>query len=181
VYNVSGGFLSSQLLPYVNVLEGLAIANNGDVLACDFSGRAYWRLNPDFTSPVRLPAPSSGVWRPYGVVVNKADGIVVVADWGGQRLVIYNPATTIIKQVPSLDVRPSKVAVSDNGDMYVISVPDDKMIVVFNSTGTKLRQYVTPPISVRSSLLNGVSVTADGVMWLADEYYTLWRVRPCFV
>ncbi|MEA2636656.1 MAG: hypothetical protein QOH92_3423 [Chloroflexota bacterium] len=164
--------------------DDLAFDNSGRLLFSDINTGAVSALNPD-GSVERI---AGGMSAPEGIVV-QADGRILVAEQGRNRVVAIDPQTHAVTQwhafpnrtgrdgidgigpvLPGRDAQGNLLPTADN-----VVVPDSPNGVVWRvspngKTATQIASGMVRPV--------GAAVDAAGRIFVADEGGALWALTP---
>jgi sugar lactone lactonase YvrE len=167
--------------------DDLAFHNDGRLLFSDIKTGTVSALNAD-GSVERI---AGGISAPEGIVV-QADGRILVAEQGRNRVVAIDPQTHAVTQwhafpnrtgrdgidgigpvLPSLDTQGNLLPTADN-----VIVPDSPNGVVWRvtadgKTATQIASGMVRPV--------GAAVDSSGRILVADEGGALWALTPAKV
>jgi DNA-binding beta-propeller fold protein YncE len=131
-----------------------------------------------FGSASSSPPNPNPLSSPSGVAVNEASKDVYVVDQGNKRVEEFNSEGAFLKESVPLGgfSNPEAIAVDNSGsasdpskeDVYVTDA-GNKVIDKFSASGTYLGQITTGSGGVAFSVLYGVAVDPNGVVWVDDR------------
>jgi sugar lactone lactonase YvrE len=153
--------------------DDLAFANDGRLLFSDIKAGAISALNAD-GSVDRI---AGGMSEPEGIVV-QADGRILVAEQGRNRVVAIDPKTHAVTQWHAFPNRTGRAGIDGIGPMLSsgdVVVPDSPNGVVWRvgadgKTATQIATGMVRPV--------GAAVDSNGRIFVADEGGALWVLEP---
>jgi hypothetical protein len=158
--------------------NGLAI--NGDTIyVADYSGGSYGTGQVDEFTLRGTPVTQFGngiLLNPWGVATNSAGTSIYVADWGNDRVVVYNPSGTQLATIGGEGngngtfQSPTGVAVDANGNLYATDF-DLQLVQVFNAAGVFQYQWSVAGYLQNTGANNNES-TDSGANFIAVDNVT---------
>ncbi len=117
-----------------------------------------------------------GLKQPRGMAVDNSDRTLWIADWGNDRVVKYSADGEELFVINGVDQgfeRPTDIAISSNGNVWVTSMSDSSQVIEMLHDGNLLRKFTgfSDPQSIDIFLLTGE-------VWIADTGNNLIRVFP---
>lgn len=152
---------------------GVAAAGDGKVVVTYPDVGLIGRFNSDGSFQVAsTPAGLAGNTRPGGVAIDR-NGRLVVADHYNGRVLSFNAdggyRGVLISGLATSN--PAGVALDAFDNIYVVENTALGKLNKYDSSGTLLRTYGGP-----LSYPKGVAVGADGVVWVTEQFGSVWKI-----
>jgi sugar lactone lactonase YvrE len=153
--------------------DDLAFDNDGRLLFSDINAGSVSALKPD-GSVERI---AGGMSAPEGIVV-QADGRILVAEQGRNRVVAIDPQTHAVSQWRAFPNRTGRGGIDgigpvmSNGDVIVPDSPNGVVwrVTADGKTATQIASGINRPA--------GAGVDANGRIFIADEGGPVWILDP---
>jgi sugar lactone lactonase YvrE len=165
------------LVANINFAEGLGFDSAGNLFFVNYARNGtIGRMTPDGTVGVWLELPAAGGWKafPFGLKVDAKDNLVI-ADYGGRRVLRVSPTKVVTTLADTYDGRPlnnpNDVCLDAAGNVYFTDPPAEG---VKDSPGSVYR--ISPQGEVKrlytgGGYPNGVAVSLDQkVLYLTDTW-----------
>lgn len=160
IFSRNGQFLSRIAIKYIDIVAGLAVTEEGNIVAVDSVSATLFVISE---TGVCLNCFECGVHmqEPSDIVVH--NGLFYICDFKGHNIVVFNQQGEFLGKIgdKKLTNYPNGIDIAANGDILCGDSHGNKFhIVVFDKTGKFLSEYEC--LYAKVSRCCGLKITSEG-------------------
>ena len=180
IFNKNGHFMKKISIRYIDIVAGLAIANNGDIVAVDSVSPTVFRIRED-GELIKWFDCSDFMREPSDIAINGNE--YYVCDFKGHCVVVFNEEGHFVRRIGGENITnfPNGIDVSDAGDVLVGDSHGNRFhVAVFSRDGSMVSEFECPYVKV--SRCCGLKITSEGyVVTLAKNNHHVLVLNTLYV
>ncbi|RNA13251.1 brain tumor -like [Brachionus plicatilis] len=180
IFSRSGHFLKKISIRYIDIVAGLAVTQNGDIVAVDSVSPTVFRLNEngelkkwfDCSEYMREPSDIAIYGNEY-----------YVCDFKGHCVAVFDDVGNFVRRIGGENITnfPNGIDVSDAGDVLIGDSHGNRFhVAVFSRDGAMISEFECPYVKV--SRCCGLKLTSEGyVVTLAKNNHHVLVLNTLYV
>lgn len=180
IFNKSGQFVKKIAIRYIDIVAGLAITPNGDIVAVDSVSPTVFRVSED-GEILKWFECSDHMREPSDIAISGNE--YYVCDFKGHCVVVFNEDGAFMRRIGGENITnfPNGIDVSDAGDVLVGDSHGNRFhVAVFSREGNMLSEFECPYVKV--SRCCGLKITSEGyVVTLAKNNHHVLVLNTLYV
>ncbi len=160
IFSSTGQFLKKISIRYIDIVAGIAITQNGDIVAVDSVSPTLFRISEDGDLKKWFDC-SDHMREPSDLAINGNE--YFVCDFKGHCVAVFNEEGAFLRRIGGENITnfPNGIDVSDAGDVLVGDSHGNRFhVAVFNREGAMLSEFECPYVKV--SRCCGLKITHEG-------------------
>ncbi|XP_075234706.1 E3 ubiquitin-protein ligase meiotic P26 [Lycorma delicatula] len=180
LFNKNGQFLKKIAIRYIDIVAGLAVSNQGRIVAVDSVSPTVFIIGEtgDLLSWFDC---SDHMREPSDIAINGKE--FFVCDFKGHCVVVFNEQGSFLRRIGCENITnfPNGIDISDAGDVLVGDSHGNRFhIAVFNREGNILCEFECPYVKV--SRCCGLKITSEGyVVTLAKNNHHVLVLNTLYI
>lgn len=180
IFNKNGHFLKKISIRYIDIVAGLAITQNGDIVAVDSVSPTVFRIGENGELKKWFDC-SDYMREPSDIAINGNE--YYVCDFKGHCVAVFNDEGEFVRRIGGENITnfPNGIDVSDAGDVLVGDSHGNRFhVAVFSREGTMISEFECPYVKV--SRCCGLKITSEGlVVTLAKNNHHVLVLNTLYV
>lgn len=180
IFNKSGHFMTKISIRYIDIVAGLAITANGDIVAVDSVSPTVFRIS-ETGEILKWFECSDHMREPSDIAINGNE--YFVCDFKGHCVVVFNEEGSFLRRIGGENITnfPNGIDVSDAGDVLVGDSHGNRFhVAVFSRDGSMISEFECPYVKV--SRCCGLKITSEGyVVTLAKNNHHVLVLNTLYV
>lgn len=180
IFNKTGGFVKKISIRYIDIVAGLAITANGDIVAVDSVSPTVFRIAEEGELKKWFDC-SDYMREPSDIAINGNE--YFVCDFKGHCVVVFNDDGKFMRRIGGENITnfPNGIDVSDAGDVLIGDSHGNRFhVAVFTREGTMLSEFECPTVKV--SRCCGLKITSEGyIVTLAKNNHHVLVLNTLYV
>jgi hypothetical protein len=180
IFNKNGHFVKKISIRYIDIVAGLAITQDGEIVAVDSVSPTVFRIN-ESGDLSRWFDCSDHMREPSDIAISGSE--YFVCDFKGHCVVVFSDEGTFMRRIGGENITnfPNGIDVSDAGDVLVGDSHGNRFhIAVFSREGVMLSEFECPYVKV--SRCCGLKITSEGyVVTLAKNNHHVLVLNTLYV
>lgn len=180
IFSNIGIFEKKISIRYIDIVAGLAIASNGDIIAVDSVSPTVFRIS-ESGDLVKWFDCSDYMREPSDIAISGNE--FFVCDFKGHCVVVFDLAGEFVRRIGGENITnfPNGIDVSDAGDVLIGDSHGNRFhVAVFTREGEMLSEFENP--SVKVSRCCGLKITSEGyVVTLAKNNHHVLVLDTLYV
>lgn len=180
IFNKNGHFLKKISIRYIDIVAGLAITQNGEIVAVDSVSPTVFRI-AESGDLLKWFDCSDHMREPSDIAISGNE--YFVCDFKGHCVAVFNDEGTFLRRIGGENITnfPNGIDVSDAGDVLVGDSHGNRFhVAVFSREGTMISEFECPYVKV--SRCCGLKITSEGfVVTLAKNNHHVLVLNTLYV
>jgi hypothetical protein len=180
IFSKNGHFLKKISIRYIDIVAGLAITQNGEIVAVDSVSPTVFRISED-GALLKWFDCSDHMREPSDIAISGNE--YFVCDFKGHCVAVFNDEGTFLRRIGGENITnfPNGIDVSDAGDVLVGDSHGNRFhVAVFARDGTMISEFECPYVKV--SRCCGLKITSEGfVVTLAKNNHHVLVLNTLYV
>lgn len=181
IFSKTGVFIKIIQIRYIDIVAGLVIAANGDIVAVDSVSPTVFRIVEKDGSLIKWFDCSAHMREPSDIAISNND--YYVCDFKGHCVVVFNYEGNLLRTIGGENITnfPNGIEISDAGDVLIGDSHGNRFhVAVFTREGSMLSEFECT--SVKVSRCCGLKITSEGyVVTLAKNNHHALVLNTLYV
>lgn len=180
IFTKSGHFLKKIAIRYIDIVAGLAVSTNGEIVAVDSVSPTVFIIG-ESGELLRWFDCSDYMREPSDIAIHGKE--FYVCDFKGHNVVVFNEAGNYIRRIgyESVTNFPNGIDISDAGDVLIGDSHGNRFhVAVFSREGALVSEFECPYVKV--SRCCGLKITSEGyVVTLAKNNHHVLVLNTLYI
>lgn len=180
IFSKTGNYLKRISIRYIDIVAGLAITHNGEIIAVDSVSPTVFRISED-GDLIKWFDCSDYMREPSDIAINGRE--YFVCDFKGHCVVVFNEEGHFMRRIGGENITnfPNGIDVSDAGDVLIGDSHGNRFhVAVFTREGILLSEFECPYVKV--SRCCGLKITSEGyIVTLAKNNHHVLILNTLYV
>jgi DNA-binding beta-propeller fold protein YncE len=181
IFSATGAFLKKIAIRYIDIVAGLAITDNQDIVTVDSVSPSVFRISEVTGELVKWFDCSDHMREPSDIAVSGSE--FFVCDFKGHCVAVFSDEGSFLRRIGAENITnfPNGIDISDHGDVLVGDSHGNRFhVAVFQKDGELVSEFECPYVKV--SRCCGLKITREGyIITLAKNNHHVLLLNTLYI